>query len=404
VSGAAGTGVMALEDGARVDFTRLRTQRRHALFAAMDTAGFDVLVLGRPANVRYASGSRQLWRTGANPFAPMCVVVRRTERVHLLASWDDGIPPEIGHDDLYGLFWNPAHLTAALRGIPGLSDARRVGTDALTLFFTRVLTEIAPDHELLDATFVLAEVRRHKTPDELACLQVATSLAEAALAALDEVLRPGVTERALLGVAVETLARLGAPTPASESVVFATGRQGGVRLRYLAGDRPLGQGELIVLSPSALYAGYEGSVGRTRIVGGGGAGSGGAGGAGSGGAGGGSAGARALAQRCRTGMDALLRACGPGRTGADLYRAWESAGEPPPEIALATGVGLGTEPPVVGFGRGAETTLEEGDVLILSSWVSEEGTGGFLEREQVRIGPSGPELMTRSERTEKEPA
>jgi Xaa-Pro dipeptidase len=385
---------MALEDGVRVDFTRLRSDRRQALFAAMDAAGFDVLVLGRPANVRYASGARSLWRTGANPFAPMCIVVRRTEKVHLLASWDDGIPAEIGHDDLYGLFWNPAHLVAALKGITGLADARRVGTDALTLFFARVLTEIAPGHELFDASVVLHDVRRRKTADELACLEVAVTIAEGALAALQDALRPGMTERALLGVAVETLSRLGAPTPASESVVFATPLQGPVHFRYLATDRPIGQGELVVLSPGALYAGYEGSVARTVT-----AGSGGSGGSGGGnGSASPSPAARTLAQRARLGMVALLEACRPGGTGADLYRAWEAAGEPPAEIALATGVGLGTEPPVIGFGRGATTTFEEGDVLTVQAWVRQEGAGGVLEREQVRIGADGPEVMTRSGR------
>jgi Xaa-Pro aminopeptidase len=357
----------------------------------MDAAGFDVVVLGRPANIRYASGARQLWRSGANPFAPMCIVVRRTEKVHLLASWDDGIPAEIDQDDLYGLFWNPATLVTTLKGIDGLADARRVGTDAVTLFFTRVLTEVTPGHEILDATASLAAVRRNKSADEIACLEVAVSLAEAALAALEDALRPGMTEKALLGVAVETLSRLGAPTPASESAVFATPLQGAVRFRYLARDRPIGQGELVVLSPAALYAGYEASVGRTVTAGAGGGGA---------GASGGTAGAaaRALGQRAHRGMDALIDTCRPGRRGADLYKAWEAAGEPPPEIALATGVGLGTEPPVIGFSRGAECTFAEGDVLSLASWVSEEGTGGVLEREQVRIGADGPEVMTRSGR------
>src|SRR5277367_1374238 len=114
---------MALEEGGRVDFTRLRQDRRRALFAAMDAAGLEVLVLGRPANAHYASGARQLWRTGAHPFAPLCVVIRATEKVHLLSSWDEGVPPEIPHEDLFGLFWNPAHLIAALGEIPGFARA-----------------------------------------------------------------------------------------------------------------------------------------------------------------------------------------------------------------------------------------------------------------------------------------
>jgi Xaa-Pro aminopeptidase len=97
-------------------------------------------------------------------------------------------------------------------------------------------------------------------------------------------------------------------------------------------------------------------------------------------------------------MDTLLGACRAGNTGADLYRAWESTGEPPAEIALANGVGIGTEPPLIGFGRGAGTSLDEGAVLSVQAWVSEEGTGGFLERELLRIGEHGPEVLTRSER------
>ena len=143
---------MALEDTARVDFTRLRQERRRRLFDAMDAARLDAVVLGRSGNVRYASGARQLWRAGTFPFAPVCVVVRSTERVHLLSVWDEGIPPEIGHEDLYGMFWNPAHLLAALGAIPGLAASRRVGTDSLSPFFAQVLPTVVPTAELADAS------------------------------------------------------------------------------------------------------------------------------------------------------------------------------------------------------------------------------------------------------------
>jgi Xaa-Pro dipeptidase len=372
---------MALEEGGRVDFTRLRQDRRRALFDAMDAAALEVLVLGRPANVRYASGARQLWRTGANPFAPLCVVVRATGKVHLLSSWDEGVPPEIGREDLYGLFWDPGHLIAALREIPGLVPAHRVGTDSLTPFFGRVLRDLVPGIELVDASPDLERVRAHKTADEIGAIEVAVSLAEAGLAALEAALRPGMTERALLGAYMEAVSSLGAPTPPSESVVFATPRQGPVRFRYLTGDRTIAQGELVVLAPGALYAGYEGGVARTRT------------------AGAPSLEAQALADRCHRALDTLLGACRAGKRGADLYRAWESTGEPPTEVALATGVGLGTETPLVGFGRGADAVFEEGAVLSVQAWVAEEGTGGFLLRELVRIGEDSPEILTRGDRS-----
>lgn len=375
------TGAMALEDGARVDFSRLRLERRRKVFAAVEGAGLDALILGRAANVRYATGARQLWRAGAFPFAPLCVVIPQTARIHILSTWYDGMPPEISHDDLYGIVWNPVNLMAELNEIPGLAQARGVGTDSLTPFFDGVLRQIVPKIELVDASELMTEIRADKTVDELECIVVATALAEAGLAALEEALEPGITERDLLGVYVQTVARLGAPTPPSESVVFATPRQGPVRCRHLASDRIIDVGELVVLSPGALYAGYEGEVARTKAAGVA-----------------PSPRAAKLADRGRRGTDALTAACRAGNTGADLYRAWESTGEPPATIALAYGIGIGTEGPVVGFGRGADTVLREGSVLCVQTWVSEEGTGGFLEREMVHIGEHGPETLTRSAR------
>ena len=62
-------------------------------------------------------------------------------------------------------------------------------------------------------------------------------------------------------------------------------------------------------------------------------------------------------------MDALVAACRPGNTGADLYRAWESEGNPDSPVPLAHGLGLGAEPPLIGLGRGRDAALDEGMVL-----------------------------------------
>ena len=127
---------------------------------------------------------------------------------------------------------------AALAGIPGLAEARRVGTDSLT----PVLRPGAGRHRAQASSWPTPRAswpgcgrtrRRTSSPAS----RRRCTLAEAGLAALDEALEPGVTERDLLGVYVETVAALGAPTPPSESVVFATPRRGPVRYRYLASDR-----------------------------------------------------------------------------------------------------------------------------------------------------------------------
>jgi Xaa-Pro dipeptidase len=371
-------GMMALEDDARVDFARLRATRRAKVLSGMESHALDALMLGGVGDVRYVSGARQLGRSGVLPFAPVAVVVKQTERVHLLSTWDEGVPPEIGYDDLYRLSWNPANLAADLAKIPGLREARRVGTDGLTPMFAELISLLVTPAELVDAAPVMAGARRTKTPDEITCLDVASAIAEAALSALEDALAPGITERELLGIYDERIASLGAPMPPSESVCFATPARGPVRFRHLASDRPIGDGELVVLAPGALYAGYESGLARTRVAGHV-----------------APHGTADLAARCARGMDALIAACRPGNTGADLYRAWENAGNPKSVVPLAHGLGLGAEPPLIGLGRGGEATIDEGMVLSVQSWVTEGGVGGCLERGTVRIESSGPSALTR---------
>jgi Xaa-Pro aminopeptidase len=371
-------GTMGLEDDARVDFSRLRAERRAKVFAALERHDVDALMLGGVGNVRYVSGARQLGRSGVLPFAPVAVVVRKTARVHLLSTWDEGIPPEIGRDDLYRMSWNPANLAADLAEIPGLRDARRVGTDGLSPLFADLIPQLVTSADLVDATPIIGPARRIKTPDEITCLEVASAIAEAALGAMEDALAPGISERELLGIYDERIAGLGAPMPPSEGVCFATPTSGPVRFRHLASDRPIGDGELVVLAPGALYAGYESGLARTRVAG--------------------NVAARGfgrLAARCAQGMDALVAACRAGNTGADLYRAWEGAGNPDPMVPLAHGLGLGAEPPVVGLGRGSDAHLEEGMVLSVQSWVTEDAVGGCLERAAVYVGGSGPSTLTR---------
>ena len=371
-------GTMGLEDDARVDFARLRADRRAKVLSGMERHDLDAVMVGGVGNVRYVSGARQLGRSGVLPFAPVAVVVRQPARVHLLSTWDEGVPPEIGYEDLYRMSWNPANLAADLAKIPGVREARRIGTDGLTPRFAGLIGQLVTAAELVDAAPVMAAARRFKTPDEITCLNVASAIAEAALSALEQALRPGITERELLGIHDERVASLGAPISPSESVCFATPRRGPVRFRHLTSDRRIGDGELVVLAPGALYAGYEAGLARTLVAG--------------------SSPGRPtadLAARCARSMDALIAACRPGNSGADLYRAWEGEGNGESSVPLAHGLGLGAEPPLIGLGRGRDVGLEEGMVLSVQSWVTDEGVGGFLERATVHLESTGGALLTR---------
>ncbi len=364
------------------DGADMRLDRRRRLLDAMAIHGVDVLVLGRPSEVAFATGARQLWTAGTRPFGPAAIVVGDTGRIHLLATSDDGVPPELGADDLFGLTWNPANLAKALAEVPGLTKAQRVATTSSTPGFGRFLGAIVPDAEVVDGGPVIAQARAVKSADELACIAEATAVAKEALAAMVDALMtaPSISERDLLGVYLQRLGELGTPTPPTEGVVCATATKGPVRLRHLATDRPIAHGQMVAFDVSADVAGYEGGLGRTFV-----------------------AGPRPseprgrtgeLAERCRAALASTQDACRHGATGAEVRRAAVATGEPLPEVPIVIGVGIGVEPPVVAGAVGDQAVLQRGMVLAVSSWAAQEGTGGWFERNVLVVGDGAPEVIS----------
>ena len=359
--GAPGLGLAAVPDGGRVNFDRLRAERHHRLLDAMAENGIDAMVLGRPANIAFASGARQLWTSGARPFGPGCVVVAGTGRVHLLSVWDEGVPAEIAHDDLYGLSWNPANLMRDLREIEGLATSRVVATDGLSPGFPQFLAAIAADARVVDGGPALRRAREIKSADEIACIETAAAIAESALAAMVAALVPGVTEGALRAVYAETVARLGSPTPPSEEVATVGGTGGAAA------------GDVVALHPGAMYAGYEAGIGRSWSVPGRRPGP----------------GASELAASARRRLASLVAGCTAGATGADLCETWRRAGGGPISEPLAIGLGLGVEAPVISSAAGAGETLRAGQVLLV-----EARAGDVVERETVLVTGSEPRVLT----------
>jgi len=64
-------------------------------------------------------------------------------------------------------------------------------------------------------------------------------------------------------------------------------------------------------------------------------------------------------------------------------------------VPLAHGLGLGAEPPLIGLGRGRNAALDDGMVLSVQSWMTEEGVGGCLERATVELAGNAASTLTR---------
>jgi Xaa-Pro dipeptidase len=360
------------------DERALRTGRRERALAQMEAHDLDVLVLGRQANVRYFSGAPQLWVAGTRPFGPICTVVRSTGEIHLNSTWDEGIPADIPHDQLYGLAWNPMTLIEVLKGIEGAATARRVGTDALTPSFAQLLPMAFPNAELVDGELAMRAARRIKTPDEVAAMRGALRVAEESLARAVGELRVGTTEQELTGVLLEAEAAGGVSTPATQDGAWVTSREHPWR-RARSGGR-IEQGDLVAFSAGVLADGYVGEVGRTWPVGD-------------------VEGAPALCERWNALWDRLAAACRPGRPASDLLAAYEAANEALPPMPVAHGLGLGFDPPVVTpalQATAAHEILEPGMVLSVTGYVWQEGVGAVFGREAVLITSDGPDVLTSS--------
>jgi Xaa-Pro aminopeptidase len=359
------------------DDRALRYARRERALAAMADADLDVLVLGRPANVRYVAGAQLLWNAGPRGFSPSCVLVRDSGEVHLLSTWDEGVPEEITHDHLYGLTWDPMNLVATLQGIAAAAAPRRVGTDAQSPLFAKLLPVAFPDAEIVDGEAALRGARRVKTAEEIAAIRHAIGITETALAAALAELRPGITERQLTGVFMDAMASQGVTTPASQDVARITSRARDDR------DEQVRAGDLVAFDAGVVAGGYTGEVGRTWVAGTRGHG----------------AAARDLFDRARALSARLVGACRPGATGDALLTAYADAGEAVPDGPVARGIGLGLDEPLVVRdlpATAAATTLVAGAVLSVTATVSERGVGTVTASEVVLVTDDAPEVLTSS--------
>ncbi|BBX69128.1 M24 family metallopeptidase [Mycolicibacterium psychrotolerans] len=359
------------------DGRALRFSRRQRALTQMEVHDLDVLVLGRQANVRYISGAPQLWVVGTRPFGPICEFVRATGEIHLNSTWDEGIPAEIPHENLYGFAWNPMTLVGVLQGITGSESARRVGTDALTPTFATLLPMAFPNAELIDAEQAMQAARRIKTPEEVQALRRALAVAEEGLAAGVAALGPGITEKALAGAVLEAEAAGGVSTPATQDAAWVTSKEH--PWRRAEGDGVVREGDLVAVSAGVLADGYVAEVARTLYVGEP------------------TDAVRALYRRRDDLWGRLLGACRPGMPTSMLLDAYRQSGENLPAMPVAHGLGLGFDPPVVtpSLRETAETDiLEEGMVLAVSAYVWERGVGAVFTRDAVLISADGAEILS----------
>jgi Xaa-Pro dipeptidase len=100
-----------------------------------------------------------------------------------------------------------------------------------------------------------------KTPEAIERIRAAIEVAEDALAAAVDALRPGVREVELKGAFAQRMCELGTTTPAFEGMFCVI--DGDAPVRRFVSDRVIADGDLVAMSAGVLLNGWEGSLART---------------------------------------------------------------------------------------------------------------------------------------------
>src|ERR1700721_325287 len=376
--------------------------RRHRdtsarLRAAMADQGVDALILLMNDNVVYATGaSWPVLDAGLSHVErPVAIVLADDEHPHLFIPFREGaasefqVPADHLHDPLYLELDEGVEQLA--RGIGELiPPGARVAVDEMTGAMRRAADRIFPGGPPSEAAEVVGAANLVKTPDQIACLRMASRITERAMVDVQQQLAPGVRQTDLSAKLVRRAFELGATANMLEAIwqVMPSSRAEGVwtthgdlALPLLTNERELAKGDVLWTDVSISYEGYCSDFGRTWVVGD-------------------TPSARQQAQyeQWQHILDAVLKVTKAGATSGDLARAAIAAngGRKPwlPHFYLGHGIGLyPAEPPMIGTDLGEEFddnfVLPPGTVLVLEPVMWEDGTGGYRSEEIVVITEGG---------------
>jgi Xaa-Pro aminopeptidase len=125
----------------------------------------------------------------------------------------------------------------------------------------RRLKTAYPPHTISDPTVILGEMRLHKSPKEVEFMQKAADIsAEAHVLAMKKT-RPGMNEFQVESLIEAYMREKGASGVAYNSIIG--GGENATILHYVENNRPLKDGDLLLIDAGAEYRGYAADITRT---------------------------------------------------------------------------------------------------------------------------------------------
>jgi Xaa-Pro aminopeptidase len=253
-------------------------QRRERAAAMLAHAGFDVLVANGtesdPSVVRYFSAYWPLFEMGGVAIAPsgesaLMVGMESSEfakarglidNVHTMKEYRETADPV--YPGVAGSSYREVFESIGVR------DPGRIGVAGYlctNMAMYEGLREAYPQAQIVNADELTAQLRARKSAAELACLREGFRLGELALQAMLDVVRPGMTELELAGVAIAELYRQGAECEAH--TVYSFGGRKTSNAISRGTHRRLEKGDIVQINVGGRVDGYSPSVGRPICLG-----------------------------------------------------------------------------------------------------------------------------------------
>ncbi|MCA1609195.1 MAG: aminopeptidase P N-terminal domain-containing protein, partial [Acidobacteria bacterium] len=111
-----------------------------------------------------------------------------------------------------------------------------------------------PPHTIIDPTVLIGEMRLHKTPGEIDLMQKSADIAADAHILAMQKIRPGMNEFQIEAMMELYMRDRGASGVAYNSIIG--GGENATILHYVENNRPLNDGDLILIDAGAEYRGY----------------------------------------------------------------------------------------------------------------------------------------------------
>ncbi|HST04443.1 MAG TPA: Xaa-Pro peptidase family protein [Chloroflexia bacterium] len=347
--------------------------------AELDARGLDSMLVSHPQNRNYLIGfggedAPPLDTAGMLIVGKDSLVLVTDGRYTIQAAGE--LYPELGIE----VVARTGRVATAIAEQVARRKYKRLGFETAHLLHMiwRSLDKSLPDTDLVPVMRVVEPLRMVKSADEMELLRKAISISDQAFDIVSRRITPGMTEKQAAWDIERMMRDLGADERAFGTIM--AGGPNGAMAHAVPGNRPLREGEPIVVDMGAKYRGYNSDMTRTIILG-------------------------EPTDKFREIYNIVLaahlaaeRGIKAGTTGVEADKmardVIEAAGYGDTFThSLGHGVGLEVhEGP--NFSKLSEDTMEEGNVMSVEPGIYIEGWGGVRIEDLVLVRRDDAEVLT----------